>query len=76
MTASQKKNTIQLHNMETIKIPTLQEDMKENFEYSLERKLPKRKREFNHAINLIINTFLRPLLLHYKQMIKHLPNNI
>ena len=54
-----EKNTIRLHSMETAKVPAWLEDMKEVFEDPPEGKLPKRKGEFDHEINLTVNSFLK-----------------
>ena len=51
-----ERNTIRLHSMETTKVPTWLEDMKEVFEDLLEGELPKRKREFDHEINLTVDS--------------------
>ena len=42
--------------METVKVPAWLEDMKEVFEDSPEGELPKRKGEFNHEINLTVDS--------------------
>ena len=42
--------------METAKVPPWLEDMKEVFEDPLEEELPKRKGEFNHEINLTVDS--------------------
>ena len=52
-----EKNTIRLHNMETAKVPAWLEDMKEVFEDLPERELPKKKRKFDHKINLTVDCF-------------------
>ena len=51
-----EKNTIQLHSMETAKVPAWQGDMKEVFEDPPEEELPKKKGKFDHEINLTVNT--------------------
>ena len=51
-----ERNTIQLCNAETVKIPAWLQDIKKVFEDPPERKLPKRKGEFDHAINLTIDS--------------------
>ena len=51
-----KRNTIRLHSMETVKVPAWLKDMKKVFEDSPEGELPKRKREFNHEINLTVDS--------------------
>ena len=50
-----KRNTIQLHNMKTAKVPAWLEDMKEVFKNPPEGELPKKKGEFNHEINLTVD---------------------
>ena len=50
-----EKNTIQLHSIETAKVPVWLEDMKKVFEDPPEGELPKRKREFDHKINLTVD---------------------
>ena len=42
--------------METAKVPAWLEDMKEVFEDPPEGELPKRKREFDHKINLTVDS--------------------
>ena len=54
-----KKNTIQLHSMETAKVPAWLEDMKEVFKDPSEGELPKKKGEFDHKINLTVNSLPR-----------------
>ena len=51
-----ERNTIQLHSIETTKVPAWLEDMKEVFEDPAEEELPKKKGEFNHEINLTVNS--------------------
>ena len=51
-----KSNTIRLHNMKTAKVPAWLEDMKEVFKDPPEGELPKRKGEFNHKINLTVDS--------------------
>ena len=51
-----ERNTIRLHSMETAKVPAWLEDMKEVFEDSPEGELPKMKGEFNHEINLTVDS--------------------
>ena len=51
-----KKNTIWLHSIETTKILAWLEDMKEVFKDPREGELPKKKGEFNHEINLTVNS--------------------
>ena len=55
-TIDQKRNTIRLHSMETAKVPAWLEDMKEVFEDPSEGELPKKKEEFDHEINLTVNS--------------------
>ena len=54
-----EKNTIRLHSMETTKVPAWLEDMKEVFEDLPEGELPKRKGEFDHKINLTVDSLPR-----------------
>ena len=59
-----EKNTIWLHNMETAKVPAWLEDMKEVLKDPPEGELPKRKRKFDHEINLTVNSFPKtPIIL-------------
>ena len=51
-----ERNTIRLHSMETAKLPAWLEDIKKVFEDSPEGELPKRKGEFNHEINLTVDS--------------------
>ena len=51
-----EKNIIRLHSMETAKVPAWLEDMKKVFEDPLEGELPKKKGEFDHEINLTVNS--------------------
>ena len=51
------RNTIRLHSMETVKVPAWLEDMKEVFKDPPEGELPKREGEFDHKINLTVNSF-------------------
>ena len=51
-----ERKTIQLHSIKTAKIPTWLEDMKKAFEDSSEGELPKKKGEFDHEINLTVNS--------------------
>ena len=51
-----ERNTIRLHSMETAKVPAWLEDMKKVFEDPPEGELPKRKRKFDHEINLTVNS--------------------
>ena len=46
-----------LHSIETTKVPAWLEDMKEVFEDLPEGELPKRKGEFDHEINLTVDSF-------------------
>ena len=52
-----ERNTIQLHSIKTVKVPTWLKDMKEVFEDPPEGKLPKKKGDFDHKINLTIDSF-------------------
>ena len=54
-----ERNTIRLHSMETVKVTAWLEDMKKVFENPPEGELPKRKGEFNHEINLTVNSLLK-----------------
>ena len=59
-----ERNTILLHSMETAKVPAWLEDMKKVFEDLLEGELPKRKRKFDHKINLTVDSLPRtPVIL-------------
>ena len=51
-----KRNTIRLHSIKTAKIPAWLKDMKKVFEDPLEGELPKKKRDFDHEINLTVNS--------------------
>ena len=51
-----EKNTIRLHSLETAKVPAWLEDMKKDFKNPPEGELPKRKGEFNHEINLTVDS--------------------
>ena len=51
-----KRKTIQLHSIKTAKIPAWLENMKENFEDPLERELCKKKGDFDHKINLTVDS--------------------
>ena len=51
-----KRNTIWLHSMKTAKVPAWLEDMKKVFEDLPEGKLPMKKREFDHEINLTVDS--------------------
>ena len=51
-----ERNIIWLHSIETAKVPAWLEDMKKVFEDPPEGELPKRKREFNHKINLTVDS--------------------
>ena len=51
-----KRNTIRLHSMKAAKVPAWLEDMKEVFEDPPEGELPKRKGEFDHKINLTVDS--------------------
>ena len=54
-----KGNTIRLNSMKTTKVPAWLEDMKEVFEDLPKGELPKRKGEFDHKINLTVNSLPR-----------------
>ena len=54
-----ERNTIWLHSMEAAKVPAWLEDMKEVFEDPPEGELPKKKRNFDHEINLTIDFLLK-----------------
>ena len=54
-----ERNTIRLHSMETTKVPAWLENMKEVFEDPQEGELPKRKGEFDHEINLTVDSLPR-----------------
>ena len=51
-----EKNTIRLHSMETAEVPAWLKDMKEVFEDPPEGELSKKKGEFNHEINLTVDS--------------------
>ena len=51
-----ERNTIRLHSIETAKVPAWLEDMKKVFEDPPEEELPKRKGEFDHEINLTVDS--------------------
>ena len=51
-----KRNTIPLHSMETAKVPAWLENMKKVFEDPPEGELPKKKGDFDHEINLTVNS--------------------
>ena len=52
--------------METAKVPAWLEDMKEVFEDPPEGELPKRKGEFNHEINLTVNSLSKTPVIPLK----------
>ena len=58
-----ERNTIRLHSIETVKVTTWLEDMKEVFEDPPEEKLPKKKGDFNHEINLTVDSLLKTLVI-------------
>ena len=58
-----EKNTIRLHSIKTAKISAWLEDMKEVFEDPPEGKLSKKKRDFNHEINLMVNSLPKTLVI-------------
>ena len=51
-----ERNTIRLHSMETAKVPAWLEDMKKVFEDPPEGELPKKKGEYDHKINLTVDS--------------------
>ena len=51
-----ERNTIWLHSMKIAKVPAWLEDIKEVFEDLPEGELLKRKGEFDHKINLTVNS--------------------
>ena len=51
-----ERNIIQLHSIKTAKIPAWFEDMKEVFEDPPEGELLKKQGDFNHEINLTVNS--------------------
>ena len=51
-----ERNTIQLHSIKTAKIPAWLEDMKKVFEDPPKGELPKKKGDFNHEINLTVDS--------------------
>ena len=51
-----ERNTIWLHNIETAKIPAWLEDKKEVFGDPPEGELPKKKGDFDHEINLTVDS--------------------
>ena len=51
-----ERNTIRLHSMKTAKVLAWLKDMKKVFENLLEGELPKKKREFDHEINLTVDS--------------------
>ena len=55
-TINWERNTIRLHSMKTAKIPAWLENMKEVFEDPLEGELSKKKEDFDHEINLMVNS--------------------
>ena len=54
-----ERNTIGLHSIETTKVPIWLEDMKEVFEDPPEGELQMRKGEFDHKINLTVDSLSR-----------------
>ena len=62
-TINWERNTIWLHSMETAKVPAWLDDMKEVFEDPPEGELPKEKREFDHEINLTVDSLLKKLVI-------------
>ena len=51
-----ERNIIWLHSIETVKVPAWLEDMKKVFEDPPEGELPKKKRDFDHEINLTVDS--------------------
>ena len=51
-----ERNTIRLHSIETAKVPAWLKDMKEVFEDPPEGELLKKKGEFDHKINLTVDS--------------------
>ena len=58
-----KRNTMRLHSIETAKVPAWLKDMKEVFEDPPEGELPKRKGEFDHEINLTVDSLPKTLII-------------
>ena len=59
-----KRNTMWLHSLETIKVLAWLEDMKEVFEDPPKGELSKEKGEFNHEINLTVDSLPKmPVIL-------------
>ena len=54
-----ERNTVRPHSMKTAKVPAWLEDMKEVFEDPPEGELPKKKGEFDHKINLTVDSLLK-----------------
>ena len=69
-----ERNTIRLHSMETAKVPAWLEDMKKVFEDPPEGELPKKKEEFDHEINLTVDSLPKtpviPLRLDNQAFVK------
>ena len=64
LTIDWERNTIRLHSIKTAKVPAWLEDMKEVFEDPPEGELPKKKGEFNHEINLTVDSLPKmPVIL-------------
>ena len=64
-----EKNTIRLHSIKTAKVPAWLKDMKKVFEDSLEGELPKKKKKFDHEINLTVDSLSKTPVISLK------PNN-
>ena len=73
-TIAWEKNIIRLHSMETAKVPAWLEDMKKVFEDPPEGELPKREGEFDHEINLTVDSLSKtpviPLRLDNQAFVK------
>ena len=51
-----ERKTIRLYSIETVKVPAWLEDLKEVFEDPPEEELPKKKGDFDHEINLTVDS--------------------
>ena len=58
-----ERNTIRLHSIETVKVPAWLEDMKEVFVDPPEGELPKKKKDFDHEINLTVDFLPKTLVI-------------
>ena len=67
-----KKKTIQLHNIETAKVSAWLENMKEVFKDPPEGELPKKKGEFDHKINLTVDSLPKTPVIPCDQTTRHL----